>query len=363
MQKHSLFPPSELVNEPLEQASTIPSAWYTDQRYHDVDLRFVYHHNWQYIGPAEHVGKTGDFITGIASGDPVILTRDEAGRLKAYYNVCKHRGGPLETEFCGHIRMLQCKYHGWTYKLDGSLRGVPRFERTDLFDKADFGLTPLRADIWQGMVFVNPGGSAAPLETIFHGIEETISPLQPGKLAYSNRMSYDVKCNWKVYVDNYLEGYHLPLVHPELCDALSYADYETETFDHYSLQHAPFQEDASDRAYYYFIFPNTMFNILPGRLQINAIVPVSTEMTRVIFDYYYSDISSPAAKKLIEDDQEFADRVQWEDIEICEHVQHGLRSVAYDKGRFSVDTEAGVHHFQQLLKREYQRFVHMSRQI
>ena len=160
-----------------------------------------------------------------------------------------------------------------------------------------------------------------------------------------------------MYVDNFLEGYHLPLVHPELCDAISYADYVTETFETYSLQHSSFRDESSDRAYYYFVFPNIMLNILPGRLQVNSIVPQTADTTEVIFDYFYDDISSSEATKKIEDDQAFADRVQWEDIEICEHVQRGLESVAYDKGRFSAETEAGVHHFQRLLKRSYSEYL------
>src|SRR5262249_10524854 len=149
-------------------------------------------------------------------------------------------------------------------------------------------------------------------------------------------------CNWKVYMDNYLEGYHVPYVHPELCKLYDYRNYTTEVHHYYSLQCSPLsgQENIYTRgeggAYYYCIFPNFMLNILPGRLQTNLVLPLAHNRTLVIFRYYYDDVTSPAALKMIEDDLRYSDRVQQEDMQICEHVQKGLESRAYDRGRFSV---------------------------
>ncbi len=355
------FSDADLVDQPLAEASTIPSAWYTEEEYVALDLKTILFNSWQYVGPLNQLSKPGDFLTATVAGNPIIVLRDKANVLQGYFNVCKHRGGPLETKPCGSVRMLQCKYHGWTYKLDGSLRGVPRFERTELFDKKDFGLESFRVDTWGGLVFADLSGQAEPLEKTFGGISERIAPADIAAFTYHNRVHYDVKCNWKAYVDNYLEGYHLPLVHPELCDALDYADYVTETFDSYSLQHSSFRDAADERAFYYFVYPNIMLNILPGRLQVNTIIPKDASHTEVVFDYFYADATSPEALTKIESDQAFADKVQWEDIDICEHVQKGLESVAYDKGRFSVETEAGVHHFQSLLKKSYRRYLQKER--
>jgi choline monooxygenase len=252
--------------------------------------------------------------------------------------------------------MLQCKSHGWTYRLDGSLRGVPRFGHSDLFDKRDFGLTPVEVAETMGLVFVRlePGGPG--LAEALDGIEERIAPMDLASLRFHTRVEYRVACDWKAYVDNYLEGYHLPLVHPELCDVLDAAAYRTETFPHYNLQHSPLREGeanvyggAEDAAFYYWLFPNTMLNILPGRLQTNAVLPDGPGRCRVVFDYHYAE----ADRQRAEADLAFSDRVQAEDIAICEHVQRGLASRGYDRGRFSPAQEVGVHHFQELLKRAY----------
>jgi choline monooxygenase len=255
--------------------------------------------------------------------------------------------------------MLQCKYHGWTYKLDGTLRGVPRFDRVDLFDKKDFGLVPIKAEVWQGLVFVklNPDGKT--VASVLKGIAENILPNRLEKKKFFKRVKYDVRCNWKAYVDNYLEGYHLPYVHPELCDVLDVKEYLTETFEHYSLQRSPVKKEGKfysndGQVFYYFVFPNFMLNILPGRLQTNVVLPVEPNRCTVIFDYLYDDISE-SNQRQIQEDIDYSDKVQLEDIMICEAVQKGLESKAYHKGRFSVECEAGVHHFQSLLKRAYER--------
>ena len=345
--------PETLSTAPIERAETIPSAWYTDAAVMDFERRAVFDQNWQYAGHVAQLAEPGSWLRAPVFGDPVLLVRARDGDIRAFYNVCRHRGGPLTLADRGRGAMLQCQYHGWTYCLDGSLRGVPRMDRSELFDRKDYGLVPIRTAIWQGLVFVDPGGQAGSLDDTLDGIAERIAPLRLDGLGFHARATYDVACNWKTYVDNYLEGYHLPLVHPELCKALDYRAYVTETFARYSLQHSPLRGEgrtAEDAAFYYFVFPNVMLNVLPGRLQVNSVLPMGPESCRVVFDYFYADEVS--AEDRVEDIA-FSDRVQQEDIEICEHVQHGLGSRAYDRGRFSPECEQGVYHFQQLLKDAY----------
>jgi choline monooxygenase len=258
--------------------------------------------------------------------------------------------------------MLQCKYHGWTYRLDGMLRGVPHFDRVELFDKKDYGLIPVRVGVWEGLVFVSLAPGPASLETCFEGVARRVG-WSLGDLKFARRVDYDVRCNWKVYVDNYLEGYHVPHVHPELFSLYDFQKYRTETYDWYSLQVGPLTDEKTlyseggGEALYYQVFPNFMLNIRPGRLQTNVVEPVGPDRCRVIFRYYYDDVTSPAALRKIEDDLAYSDRVQAEDIEICERVQLGLQSGVYDRGRFSVEFEAGVYHFQQLLKQAYRGWL------
>lgn len=354
----------DLRVHPLARAETIPSAWYTDPRFHELDKQAVFHQSWHGVGHLSRLKNIGDYIIASVADNPIIIVRGQDEQLRAFYNVCKHRGGPLALQDgCGKV--LQCKYHGWTYLLDGSLRGTPKFDRTELFDKKDFGLTRVNVDVWEGIVFVNLDMEAPPLQTFFNGIVERIAPVSLSTKKFYKRIPYNVRCNWKVYVDNYLEGYHLPFVHPELCNLLDFQQYVTETFEWYSLQYSPIQSKeniygaAGEMAFYYFVYPNFMLNILPDRLQTNLVLPDGHDKCIVLFDYYYDDVESAAARARAEADITYSHEIQLEDIEICEHVQRGLQSRAYDKGRFSPEMENGVYHFQCLLKSAYRATLNL----
>ena len=353
--------PAALTSAPLPRAETIPSAWYTDPRFHAIDSELVFARTWQNVGHAAQVAQEGQYLVATVADDPVIVVRGRDGMLRAFFNVCRHRGGPLALED-GCARALQCKYHGWTYLLDGTLRGVPAMDRTELFDRADFALVPLRVETWQGLVFVNLDPAAAPLETFVAGIAERIAPLRLDGLTFTREVRYPVEANWKVYVDNYLEGYHVPYVHPELVKLYDYQNYVTETFDWYSLQYSPltganslYSRNGGGDAFYYCLFPNFMLNILPGRLQTNHVRPLGPDRCEVVFRYFHDETDSPEARRRIDDDVAYSHAVQGEDADICARVQRGLGSRAYDRGRFSVKYEAGVYHFQELLRGAYRR--------
>ncbi len=350
---------------PIERSETIPSSWYTRPEVLEIEKQCLFNQWWQYIGHVSQVQNSGDQLVANIAGHPIIVVRGKDNVLRGFHNVCRHRGGPIATENC-NSHMLQCKYHGWTYTLEGMLRGVPKFDRAELFDKKDYGLIPVEVDVWDALVFVRCSSNPEiKLQTILEGITERIAPINLYSKKYYKRVKYELDCNWKVYVDNFLEGYHIPIVHPELAKLLDCQQYVTETFDNYSLQYSPFVSDDSiygtgkGEAYYYFIFPNMMLNILPGRLQTNIILPLSHRRTLVVFDYYYDDIASPEALKKIQNDIEYSEIIQQEDIEICEHVQRGLESSVYDKGRFSVEMEQAVYHFQTFLKRSFKEYLKM----
>lgn len=353
--------------EGLARAETVPSAWFTESRFELLDRAAVFGTTWQYVGHAARIGLPGSWLVADVAGEPIVVVRDLEGDVRAFYNVCRHRGGPLASaDGCG--RVLKCGYHGWTYQLDGRLRGVPHWNLVELFDREDYGLVPIRVSDWQGLLFVNLDPDAPPLEDVFGGIAERIAPIRLEDLEFHGRVDYEVKANWKVYVENYLEGYHVPIVHPELMKLYDFSSYETELSEHWSLQHSPLTEEehiygAGGRAWYYCVFPNFMLNILPGRLQTNRVVPTGPESCRVEFEYFYADPEAERNRERIAADLSFADLVQDEDIEICEQVQRGLASRGYDRGRFSVKYEGGVYHFQNRLRRAYREWLDAERRI
>ena len=353
-----MFNKNDLKIKPIEKAETIPSNWYCDGNIFSLEKEAVFSSNWQYAGHIEEIkDRTNSFQIDIA-GNPVIIFKNDENELTAFYNVCRHRGGPLNLLNSGKKTVLQCGYHGWTYKLDGQLRGMPRFNRVELFDKSEHCLTPVKTELWEGLVFVNLNNEAVPISNQISKIAEEIKPNNLEHKKHYKRVEYNIKCNWKIYVDNYLEGYHLPYVHPELCDFLDYREYKTIVSEFYSLQYSPINNKKNfykgeGGAYYYFIYPNLMLNILPCRLQINQIIPISERETLVIFDYFYDDIETKEGLKSIKTDILMSDKIQFEDIEICEKVQKGVSSNVYKKGRLSVECETGVHHFQNLLRKDY----------
>ncbi|MGE0172528.1 MAG: aromatic ring-hydroxylating dioxygenase subunit alpha [Oligoflexales bacterium] len=354
--------PKDLEVLPITQASTIPSRWYTDAEFFAFDQKNILAKHWQYLGHISQLRHPGDYIVGEIAGNPVIVVRDKDGALNGFYNVCRHRGGPLATEN-GNAKMLRCMYHGWSYNLQGQLVGAPRFEGVENFDIKSCRLPRIHVETYAGMVLVTLSANPKPAANFFAGIRERILPVDLEKKQFSSRVVYSINCNWKVYIDNYMEGYHISHVHPELDSILDQTNYTTQIHENYILQHSPFKPNSEDEniyatesgqaAFYYLIFPNMMLNILPGRLQINSVVPVGRDKTLVIFDYFYDDLKSESAKKLIEEDLKYSDIVQQQDIRICEYVQKGLASDSYTQGRISVLEEQGVYHFQSRLKQAY----------
>ena len=358
-----------LDHVPLSRSETIPSTWYTDPRFHALDREAVFARTWQLAGHLSRLGEPGAYVTAQVAGNPIIVVRGRDGVLRAFYNVCRHRGGPLALDAAGCVKALQCKYHGWTYLLDGSLRGVPQWDRVELFEKGSFALVPVRLDVWEDFVFVSLAEDPPPLAEMMAGITERILPTRLTTKTLVRRVDYEVHANWKVYIDNYLEGYHVPYMHPDLATLLSFKDYRTESAAWQVLQHSPLSaedsvyasaEGGAGEAYYYWVFPNFMLNILPHRVQVNQVIPDGPDRCHVHFWYYYDDPESLKQQQRIAADIAYSDAVQAEDREICERVQQGLSSRAYDRGRFSVEMEEGVWTFQRLLKQSYGAWVNAS---
>jgi choline monooxygenase len=224
------------------------------------------------------------------------------------------------------------------------------------FVPSDIRLPELRVESWQGLVFV-AGEDAPPFPEFTHGLDAPLRGLSPRDYVFHKRFRYEVACNWKVYCDNYLEGYHVPHIHPGLNSLLDYRQYVTETGDWFSYQYSPLQSDdalyGDGDALYYFIYPNTTLNLLPGRLQSNRILPLGPDRCVVEFDYYYSATDSADAEARHQADHDFAHQVQDEDIGICEHVQRGLASGSYEPGRLNPLRENALFHFHELLRRAY----------
>jgi choline monooxygenase len=344
---------------PLAEASTIPAPWYVDSRIADLEARTVFSKSWQMVGRIEQVEKPGQFVTATIAGEPIVVVRGSDNILRGFYNVCRHHAAAVMTEACGQASILHCPYHGWNYGLDGSLKGMPEFDGVKDFDRQKNGLVPVKAEIWEKFVFVNLDPPASSLKDFLGGLVKRVAPLGVSQLHYFDTRTYDIACNWKVFVDNYLDGgYHVPHLHKGLSSVLDYKEYTIENEDRYCLQSSPMvasDEDKAtgatrkgDRAWYFWQYPNLMINCYEGYMDTNLVLPVDVDHCRVIFDFYFGDVSEGRREY---NDQSVAvgARVQDEDLGICEAVQRGLKSRAYGAGRLSVRREAGEHLFHRLL--------------
>ena len=343
----------------LPEASTIPAPWYVEPRIAELESKTVFSKTWQMVGRADQLEKPGQFVTANVAGEPIVLVRGNDSVLRGFFNVCRHHAAAIVTEPCGQASILHCPYHGWNYGLDGALKGMPEFEGVKNFDRAKNGLVPVKADIWEGFAFVNLDPQAMSLKDFLGGLVKRVAPLGLSKLHYFDRRVYDIHCNWKVFVDNYLDGgYHVPHLHKGLNSVLDYKQYTIENEDRYCLQSSPMvtgTEDVAtattrkgDRAWYFWQYPNLMINHYQGYMDTNLVLPVDVDHCRVIFDFYFAEVDQ-AHSQYNQQSVAVGAVVQEEDLGICEAVQQGLKSRAYRAGRLSVRREAGEHLFHRLL--------------
>jgi choline monooxygenase len=347
-------------NTPLAEARTIPSTWYLDPRIMDLERQTVFARSWQLVGRAEQVRKPGQYITWELAGEPLLVVRGNDHILRGFFNVCRHHAAAIVTEPAGEARHLRCPYHGWTYALEGELRGTPDFAGVCDFERAANGLVPVETEVWSEWVFVR-------LERGGPSLEASLGADLPGRIAalgcenfhWMARRHYALDCNWKVFIDNYLDGgYHIPYLHHGLDSVLDYGNYTIETGARFCLQSSPVVTKGAEtqtgavrkgeRALYYWIYPNLMINWYEGVMDTNLVVPRGVDRTEVIFDFYFTDISEQARERNLASIA-VGEKIQHEDVAICKSVQRGLASRSYSSGRLSVRREAGERLFHRLL--------------
>jgi choline monooxygenase len=352
---------------PLAFASTIPSTWYIDARLYKLEQKNVFAGSWQVAARLDQVRHAGDYVTTEIAGEPIVIIRGNDRALRGFFNVCRHHAAAVMTEPSGQTAQMRCPYHGWTYSLEGELKGTPDFSGVCNFDRSRNGLLPVEIDVWEKWVFVrlskaqslSPNSTTLSLPNFLgNDLIAQIKALGLDKLTWVDRRRYILNCNWKVFVDNYLDGgYHVPHLHKGLHSVLDYSNYTIENGARFCLQSSPMVANADDeissvrageRALYFWIYPNLMINYYDGILDTNQVLPLAVDRTEVVFDFYFADISESANERN-RASINLGERIQREDLDICESVQRGLGSRAYDKGRLSVRREAGEHLFHRLL--------------
>jgi len=346
----------DLALQQLAASTALAARFYSDTSVIAVERDHIFARSWQLIAGDSQLSGAGDHVIAEIADVPVLIVRGNDGELRGFINICKHRAGPIATCDGRAAKVLRCRYHGWTYGLDGVLKAATEMQDAADFEVGAIRLTPIAVATWRGLVFaaLDPVMSLAEL---LAGTERHLGDRDFSHYQFERKVSYPVPCNWKVYADNYLEGYHVPHVHPELNKLLDYRSYITETDRWHSLQYSPMEGAGNfygdGIALYFYLWPNLMLNILPDRLQTNRIIPVAIDQCRVDFDFFYPPGATPEAIALRERDQRFSDEVQAEDADICERVQRALTCGRYQPGRLNPKRENAVFHFQEQLRHAY----------
>lgn len=350
-------------NEPFvaepSRAQTLDASWYLDPTVYDLEMERIFARTWQPVAKLKDVAEIGDYVATDAAGEPILVTRDTKNRIRAYYNVCPHRAGAL-ARGCGNRKSIQCTYHGWTFDLDGRLMNTPYFFEVEDFNPADFNLREIRVDTWGPYVFVNLDDNSPGLREWWGDEFDRIRGINWDEWHLVDEREYVIDVNWKVYMDNYAEGYHVATAHPGLHREMSLDDLYVDTYRFYSTQRAeikpPYVGNPYKRRYvnpkpgdsinYHVMFPNFMIDDYPDNISTNIVKPLGHEKIVLKFDWWFKD---DADQEMMDSMIEFADQVQQEDIDICNDVQRNLKSRVYDVGRFSGRYENGVHHFHALV--------------
>ena len=342
---------------PIERARTPPASWYSARALYDLERQAVFAKRWQLAARRDQVAEPGNYVTGQSLGEPWVLVRGPDGVLRALANVCRHKGREVVTK-CGHAERLVCGYHAWSYHLDGTLASAPRIAGIEDFDKETMALPRYAVTEWGPWVFVNLDRKAPPLVNHLTELDRRLAASSWEDLRYVADAQWNVHANWKVVVDNYLDGgYHIPHMHPSLAAQLDMDTYRTEVFALYSIQSSGSSSSAAgarvgNQALYAWIYPNIMVNRYGPCLDVNHVVPLSEDRCRIDYAFYFLDTVREDGA-LVERSIEQSAIIQREDVEICESVQRGLTSSTYDRGRYAPRVELGEHHFHRLLAADY----------
>jgi len=368
----------------VDRAETLPARLYCAREYYELEMEYIFRRTWQRAGRVEQLARPGDYLVTAIAGEEVLVVRGTDGVLRAFSNICRHRAGPVAVG-CGNRRALQCAYHGWTYELDGRLRKAPGTEQNEAFDPSSIRLPEFAVDTWGPLVYVSLEPGLPPLAEWMSGLVARATNYRVDELEYVGERSWVIPCNWKTYVDNGLEGYHLPYVHPSYHKVVRLdSSYEYSTGDFWNAMYgrepnprgpasraagliaaaavnpvrkfrelappmASLEGPERDGYYYFWFFPNTLVDFMPDGIKVNTVTPLDVGHTLSTMEWWFPPTEELDRKVLQAAIVAFGHTINDEDAWISTEVQKGLVSRLYDRGRYVAGEEMIVYHFHEVL--------------
>ena len=338
-------------------AETLPQRYFVSPEIFVQEQDRIFSNQWLCVGHQNQIAKAGDYFVQEIAGESIIVLRDQRSEIRAFYNVCRHRGTRLCEGDSGQFReTIRCPYHAWTYGLDGRLARAPHMDKIDGFDKAGYSLHAVPVAVWEGFIFLNLAAEPAPLENVFVPLAGKFTHWNLAKLRSARRIEYDVRANWKLIFENYSECYHCPLVHPALSKLTPYDSAEndlcegpflggfmpitkghslTMTGHACALPVGDIKSEDHHRVFYYSIFPNMLLSMHPDYVMVHQVWPRSPDRSAIQCDWFFHPGAFDRADFHPEDAVAFWDMTNRQDWHVCELSQQGITSRAYQPGPYS----------------------------
>jgi choline monooxygenase len=324
----------------------LPASWYGDAGVHERERHAVWSREWLMFAPSARLASPGRYVASEVAGWPIFVIVDPDGSLRGFHNVCAHRAGPIVPDGHGSSGNLVCRYHGWSYGWDGALRSARDFG--DEAPPDGLALPPIRVERWRNLVWVCLDPAAGRLADALGSFADQCAEFPMEEFQFTHEQTRVLACNWKTYADNYLEGYHIPIVHPELSREIDLRRYSVEVFaeDDYCLHSAPARDGAANAGRWLFRYPNLALNVYADGMNVERILPDGPNHTRVVYEYFFRDPDEPANEEAVKISGVTLDQ----DQAICEAVQRNLDAGVYESGPLSVKHEGALGWFQSRLR-------------
>jgi Rieske 2Fe-2S family protein len=337
-------------------AKTLPQQYFVSAKIFAKEQETIFSEQWVLVGHQSQIARAGDYFVTEVAGESLIVVRDKATKVRAFYNVCRHRGTRLCEKEIGHLSAIQCPYHAWTYSLDGKLVGAPHMDDLPGFDKTDYSLHAVNLALWEGFIFVNLGGGSSNAEKWFAPLAGKFTHWNLPHLRSAKRIEYDVRANWKLIFENYSECYHCPGVHPALQKLTPYDLAENDLCEGpflggfmpiingksltmsghaCALPVGDIQAQDHARVFYYSIFPNMLLSMHPEYVMVHQLWPRSPDRSLILCDWFFHPEAFARKDFKPDDAVEFWDMTNKQDWHVCELSQQGITSRAYEPGPYS----------------------------